>query len=85
MTMHPNMRAFRLASPTIRRRLMILLNRWIGTMIERREREATRFMRRGDLDEWDLRDLQDSGIYRSQIADDLAAITQAPFRQSRHS
>jgi hypothetical protein len=64
---------------------MILLNRWIGTMIERREREATRFMRRGDLDEWDLRDLQDSGIYRSQIADDLAAITQAPFRQSRHS
>jgi hypothetical protein len=82
MTMHPNMRAFRLASPTIRRRLMILLNRWIGTMIARREREAARFMRRGELDE---RELQDLGIYRSQIADDLAAITQTRLRQSRRS
>ena len=62
MTMRPNMQAFRLASPTIRRRLMVLLNRWIGSMIAHRERDAARFTQR-HLDD---RELQDIGIHRSQ-------------------
>jgi len=78
MTMRPNMQAFRLASPTIRRRLVVLLNRWIGSMIAHREREAARFTQR-HLDD---RELQDIGIHRSQIADDLAAITRTRLRRS---
>jgi len=60
---------------------MILLNRWIGTMIARREREAARFAQH-HLDD---RELQDIGIHRSQIADDLAAITRTRLRRSRRS
>jgi len=47
-------------------------------MIAHREREAARFTQR-HLDD---RELQDIGIHRSQIADDLAAITRTPLRRS---
>jgi uncharacterized protein YjiS (DUF1127 family) len=70
MTMHRDIRSFRPAAPTIRRRLTVFLNRWVAAMIAHREREAARFML-GHLND---RALKDIGIYRSQIDDGLAEI-----------
>ena len=76
MTMPTDIRLFRPASPTIRRRLMIFLNRWVGAMIAHREREAARFA----LHRLNDRELRDIGIRRDQIADDLAATEQMRAR-----
>ena len=79
MTMHRDIRSFRPAAPTIRRRLTVLLNRWVAAMIAHREREATRFVL-GHLND---RALKDIGIYRSQIDDGLAEIARRRARLQR--
>jgi uncharacterized protein YjiS (DUF1127 family) len=79
MTMHRDIRSFRPAAPTIRRRLTVLLNRWVAAMIAHREREAARFVL-GNLND---RALKDIGIYRSQIDDGLAEIARRRARLQR--
>lgn len=79
MTMHRDMRSFRPAAPTIRRRLTVFLNRWVAAMIAHREREAARFMP-GHLND---RALKDIGIYRSQINDGLAEIARGRALRQR--
>ncbi len=79
MTMHRDIRSFRPAAPTIRRRLTVLLNRWVAAMIAHREREAARFVL-GHLSD---RALKDIGIYRSQIDDGLAEIARRRARLQR--
>jgi uncharacterized protein YjiS (DUF1127 family) len=79
MTMHRDIRSFRPAAPTIRRRLTVFLNRWVTAMIAHREREAARFTL-GHLND---RALKDIGIYRSQIDDGLAEIARRRERRQR--
>jgi uncharacterized protein YjiS (DUF1127 family) len=79
MTMHRDIRSFRPAAPTIRKRLTVLLNRWVAAMIAHREREAARFVL-GHLND---RALKDIGIYRSQIDDGLAEIVRRRARLQR--
>ena len=79
MTMHRDIRSFRPAAPTIRRRLTVLLNRWVAAMIAHREREAARFV----LGHPNDRALKDIGIYRSQIDDGLAEIARRRVRLQR--
>jgi uncharacterized protein YjiS (DUF1127 family) len=81
MTTPTDIRLFRPASPTIRRRLMILFHRWLDAMIAHREREAARFA----LHRLDDRALRDIGIHRDQIADGLSVIAQMRAQRSRHS
>jgi uncharacterized protein YjiS (DUF1127 family) len=78
MTMHRDIRSFRPAAPTIRRRLTVVLNRWIAAMIAHREREAARFVL-GHLND---RELKDISIYRSQIDDGLAEIGRTRLQRS---
>jgi uncharacterized protein YjiS (DUF1127 family) len=68
MAMHTDIRSFRAVAPTVRRRLIFLLDCWVAMMIAHRERAATRFA----LDQLNDRELKDIGIHRSQIADGLA-------------
>ena len=79
MTVHRDIRSFRPGAPTIRRRLTVLLNRWVAAMIAHREREAARFAL-GHLND---RALKDIGIYRSQIDDGLAEIARRRARLQR--
>jgi uncharacterized protein YjiS (DUF1127 family) len=79
MTMHRDIRSFRRAAPTIRRRLTVFLNRRVAAMIAHREREAARFML-GYLND---RALKDIGIYRPQIDDGLAEIARRRARRQR--
>jgi len=79
MTMHTDIRSFRPAAPTIRRRLTVLLNRWVAAMIAHREREVARFA----LGQLNDRELKDIGIHRSQIDDGLAEIARGRARLQR--
>jgi uncharacterized protein YjiS (DUF1127 family) len=76
MTMLTDFRLFRPALPTIRRRFMILLHRWVGAMIAHREREAARYALHRLTD----RELRDIGIDRNQIADAVATTAQTRSR-----
>jgi hypothetical protein len=66
MTMHRDIRSFRPAAPTIRRRLTVLLNRWVAAMIAHREREAARFV---------LGNLNDRALKETSASTDLRSTT----------